>query len=55
MKLIRKRKPSMKTLLGVTNAKRKFAKATGIPTTKSVTLNRNNQVSYRAKYQNGHL
>lgn len=35
MKLIRKRKPSMKTLLGVTNAKRKFAKATGIPTTKS--------------------
>lgn len=35
MKLIRKRKPSMKTLLGVTKAKRKFAKATGIPTTKS--------------------
>ena len=35
MKLIRKRKPSMKTLLGVTKAKRRIAKATGIPTTKS--------------------
>lgn len=35
MKLMRKRKPSMKTLLGVTKAKRRIAKATGIPTTKS--------------------
>ena len=35
MKLFRQRKPSMKTLLGVTKAKRSFARATGIPTTKS--------------------
>lgn len=35
MKLIRKRKPSIKTLLGVTKAKRRISKATGIPTTKS--------------------
>ena len=35
MKLFRQRRPSMKTLLGVTKAKRSFARATGIPTTKS--------------------
>lgn len=35
MKLMRRRKPSLKTALGITKAKRKFAKATGIPTTKS--------------------
>ena len=35
MKLIRKRRPSMKTALGITKAKRRIAKATGIPTTKS--------------------
>lgn len=32
---MRKRKPSMKTLLGITKAKRRVAKMTGIPTTKS--------------------
>ena len=35
MKLIRYRRPSMKTALGITRAKRSFARATGIPTTKS--------------------
>ena len=35
MKLIRRRKPSLKTALGITKAKRRIAKATGIPTTKS--------------------
>lgn len=35
MKLIRYRKPSVKTILGITKAKRKIAKATGIPTTKA--------------------
>ena len=35
MKLIRRRKPSMKTLLGVTKVKRRIARATGIPTTKA--------------------
>ena len=35
MKLIRRRKPSLKTALGITKAKRNMAKATGIPTTKS--------------------
>ncbi len=35
MKLIRRRKPSLKTALGITKAKRSFAKATGIPTTKA--------------------
>ena len=35
MKLIRRRKPSLKTALGITKAKRKIAKATGIPTTKA--------------------
>ena len=35
MKLIRKRKPSIKTMLGVTKVKRRISKATGIPTTKS--------------------
>ena len=35
MKLLRKRKPSLKTALGITKAKRSFSKATGIPTTKS--------------------
>lgn len=35
MKLIRRRRPSMNTMLGITQAKRKVAKATGIPTTKA--------------------
>lgn len=35
MKLIRYRKPSLKTALGITKVKRSIAKATGIPTTKS--------------------
>ena len=35
MKLIRRRRPSMKTALGITKAKRSFARATGIPTTKA--------------------
>ncbi len=35
MKLIRRRKPSLKTALGITKVKRRIAKATGIPTTKS--------------------
>ena len=35
MKIIRRRKPSIKTILGVTKAKRSFARATGIPTTKA--------------------
>lgn len=35
MKLIRYRKPSLKTALGITKTKRRIAKATGIPTTKA--------------------
>ena len=35
MKLIRRRKPSWKTAVGITKAKRSLAKATGIPTTKA--------------------
>jgi len=35
MKLIRRRKPSLKTALGITKAKRRIGKLTGIPTTKS--------------------
>ncbi len=35
MKVIRRRKPSMKTALGITKAKRSIARATGIPTTKA--------------------
>lgn len=35
MKLIRYRKPSLNTALGITKAKRRIAKATGIPTTKA--------------------
>lgn len=35
MKLVRYRKPSMKTMLGVTKAKRKISKITGIPSTKA--------------------
>lgn len=35
MKLFRTRKPSMKTILGITKAKRRVAHATGIPTTRS--------------------
>lgn len=31
---MRRRKPSLKTILGVTKAKRRLAKATGIPTTR---------------------
>lgn len=34
MKIMRRRKPSLKTALGITKAKRRMAKATGIPTTK---------------------
>ena len=35
MKLIRQRRPSVKTMLGITKAKRRVAKLTGIPTTRS--------------------
>lgn len=35
MKIMRQRKPSMKTVLGITKAKRSIARATGIPTTKA--------------------
>ncbi len=35
MKIIRRRKPSIKTALGITKAKRTISRATGIPTTKS--------------------
>lgn len=35
MKLLRTRKPSMKTLLGITKAKRRVARMTGIPTTRA--------------------
>ena len=35
MKLIRRRRPSLKTALGITKAKRRISKITGIPTTKS--------------------
>ena len=35
MKLIRRRKPSLKTDLGITKVKRNIAKTTGIPTTKA--------------------
>ena len=35
MKLFRYRKPSMKTALGITKAKRRIAKVTGIPTMRS--------------------
>ena len=35
MKLIRRRRPSWKTALGITKAKRNFARMTGIPTTKA--------------------
>ena len=35
MKLIRRRRPSLNTMLGITQAKRRIAKATGIPTTKA--------------------
>lgn len=35
MKLLRRRRPSVNTLLGITQAKRRVARATGIPTTKA--------------------
>ena len=35
MRIIRRRKPSLKTALGITGAKRRIARATGIPTTKA--------------------
>ena len=35
MKLIRRRRPSLKTALGITKVKRNIARTTGIPTTKS--------------------
>lgn len=35
MKIIRRRKPGMKTALGITRAKRRLARANGIPTTKA--------------------
>lgn len=31
MKIMRRRRPSMKTALGITKAKRSFARATGTP------------------------
>lgn len=54
MKLIRRRKPSLKTALGITKAKRRIGKMTGIPTTKSgrkrKTLNAVTNGAY-GKYQ----
>ena len=35
MKLIRRRRPSWKTAVGITKAKRSWARATGIPTTRA--------------------
>jgi len=35
MKLTPRRRPSLNSILGITQAKRRIAKATGIPTTKS--------------------
>ena len=35
MKILRQRKPSVKTALGITKAKRQIARNTGIPTTKA--------------------
>lgn len=35
MKIIRRRRPSVNTILGITQAKRRIARATGIPTTKA--------------------
>ncbi|MBQ6595110.1 MAG: hypothetical protein IJH78_05550 [Clostridia bacterium] len=35
MKIFRQRRPSVNTLLGITRAKRRIARATGIPTTRT--------------------
>lgn len=35
MKVVRRRKPSINTMLGVTKTKRQIARNTGIPTTKA--------------------
>lgn len=51
MKLFRYRKPSVKTLLGVTKVKRRVKKATGISKVQSFTPSRLKQ---KAKYHVGY-
>lgn len=51
MKLIRYRKPSMKTLLGVTKAKRRLKKATGISRVEAFT--KPSRVKQKVKYELG--
>lgn len=51
MKLFRYRKPSLKTLLGVTKLKRRIKKATGISAIQSLTPSR---VKKKIKYSVGY-
>ena len=51
MKLFRYRKPSLKTLLGVTNLKRRIKKATGISAIQSLSPSR---VKQKIKYNIGY-
>jgi len=51
MKLFRYRKPSLKTLLGVTKVKRRIKKATGISTIQSLSPSR---VKQKIKYNLGY-
>jgi hypothetical protein len=51
MKLFRYRKPSMKTLLGVTRAKRQLKRELGISQTQA--LIKPSRIKQRAKYQLG--
>jgi hypothetical protein len=51
MKLFRYRKPSLKTLLGVTNLKRRIKKATGISKIQSLSPSR---VKQKIKYNIGY-
>lgn len=51
MKLFRYRKPSLKTLLGVTKVKRRIKKATGISAVQSLILSR---IRQKIKYEGGY-
>jgi hypothetical protein len=51
MKLFRYRKPSLKTLLGVTKLKRRIKKATGISAIQSLSPSR---VKQKIKYDGGY-
>jgi len=51
MKLFRYRKPSLKTLLGVTKVKRRIKKATGISAIQSLSPSR---VKQKIKYEGGY-